>query len=94
MKNIVTATFQPGYTTAKVLGLWQYDYGQILRIQGLELPDTIEIHFSLQEKGGESERQVGVTRDGVTEVAVPNSYLENAGTSRDYSCLVYTSRCV
>ena len=89
MKNIVTATFQPGYTTAKVLGLWQYDYGQILRIQGLELPDTIEIHFSLQEKGGESERQVGVTRDGVTEVAVPNSYLENAGTSRDYSIYAF-----
>lgn len=89
MKNIVTATFQPGYTTAKVLGLWQYDYGQILRIQGLELPDTIEIHFSLQEKGGESERQVGVTRDGVTEVSIPNSYLENAGTSRDYSIYAF-----
>ena len=89
MKNIVTATFQPGYTTAKVLGLWQYDYGQILRIQGLELPDAVEIHFSLQEKGGESERQVGLTRDGVTEVAVPNSYLENAGTSRDYSIYAF-----
>lgn len=89
MKNIVTATFQPGYTTAKVLGLWQYDYGQILRIQGLELPDAVEIHFSLQEKGGESERQVGLTRDGVTEVAIPNSYLENAGTSRDYSIYAF-----
>ena len=89
MKNIVAATFQPGYTTAKVLGLWQYDYGQILRIQGLELPDAVEIHFSLQEKGGESERQVGLTRDGVTEVAVPNSYLENAGKSRDYSIYAF-----
>lgn len=89
MKNIVTATFQPGYTTAKVLGLWQYDYGQILRIQGLELPDAVEIHFSLQEKGGESERQVGLTRDGVTEVAIPNSYLENAGTSRDYGIYAF-----
>ena len=89
MKNIVAATFQPGRTTAKVLGLWQYDYGQILRVQGLELPDAVEIHFSLQEKGGESERQVGLTRDGVTEVAVPNSYLENAGTSRDYSIYAF-----
>lgn len=89
MKNIVAATFQPGYTTAKVLGLWQYDYGQILRIQGLELPDAVEIHFSLQEKGGESERQVGLTRDGVTEVAIPDSYLENAGTSRDYSIYAF-----
>lgn len=89
MKNIVAATFQPGHTTAKVLGLWQYDYGQILRVQGLELPDAVEIHFSLQEKGGESERQVGLTRDGVTEVAVPNSYLENAGTSRDYSIYAF-----
>lgn len=55
----------------------------------MELPDAVEIHFSLQEKGGESERQVGLTRDGVTEVAVPNSYLENAGTSRDYSIYAF-----
>lgn len=33
-------------------GLWQYNYGQKLRIQGLTLPAAVEIHFSLQETGG------------------------------------------
>lgn len=28
-----------------VYGLDQYDYGQVLRIQGLNLPTAVEIHF-------------------------------------------------
>ena len=47
-KKITTAVFEPGSTTANVYGLWQYDYGQVLRIQGLHLPSMVEIHFSLQ----------------------------------------------
>lgn len=39
-----------------VTGLWQWDYGQVLRIQGLNLPKAVEIHFSLQESGGEAKR--------------------------------------
>ena len=35
-----------------VSGLDQYDYGQVLRIQGLNLPTAVEIHFGLDETGG------------------------------------------
>lgn len=35
-------------------GLWQYDFGQVLRIQGGNLKSAVEIHFSLQETGGEA----------------------------------------
>ena len=50
--NITTATFDNDSFTS-VYGVWQWDYGQILRIEGLQLPPVVEVHFSLQEKSGE-----------------------------------------
>ena len=70
-------------------GLWQYDYGQKLRIQGLALPAAVEIHFSLQETGGESVTRVGVTKDGVTDVPIPDSMIENNGANRDYKIYAF-----
>lgn len=70
-----------------VPGLWQYDYGQKLRIQGLSLPPAVEIHFSLQDKGGEAVTRIGTTKDGVTDVVIPDSMLEKE-TSQDY--VLYT----
>ena len=68
----------------RVTGLTQYDYGAVLRIQGLHLPPAVEIHFSLQETGGEAPPRIGVTKDGVTDVTIPDSMLENGDTARDY----------
>ena len=75
------------YTTAS--GLWKYDYGQILRIQGLALPTAVEIHFSKQEKGGESVTRIGTTKDGVTDVVIPDSMLENRDTTADYKIYAF-----
>ena len=60
-----------------VTGLWQYDYGRVLKIQDDGMPTAVEIHFSLQENGGNAVPRVGTTRDGVTEVVIPDSMLEN-----------------
>lgn len=46
---MIVAVYNDG-TFKTVYGLWQWDYGQILRIQGLNLPDFVEVHFALQEK--------------------------------------------
>ena len=87
---MVIVAFQPGekyavnYTT-----LDQYDYGQILRIQGLKLPKTVEVHFSAQETGGTSITRVGVTKDGVTDVLIPDSVLENGDTTQNYSIFAF-----
>ena len=70
-------------------GLWQYDYGQILRIQGLNLPTAVEIHFSLRDSGGDSVTRVGATRDGVTDVVIPDSMLENGGAEGDYKIYAF-----
>lgn len=72
-----------------ISGLWQYDYGQVLRIQGLKLPTAVEIHFSMQSKSGDSVTRVGVTRDGVTDVVIPDSMLENNDINIDYSIYAF-----
>ena len=67
----------------RATGLWQWDYGQRLRIEGLHLPTAVEIHFALTEFAGDAIPRVGTTKDGVTEVVIPDSFLENqtAGAS-------------
>lgn len=73
----------------RVTGLWQWDYGQVLRIQGLNLPKAVEIHFSLQESGGEAKKRVGFTKDGVTDVVIPESMLENEEAIDDYNAYAF-----
>lgn len=84
---MVIANVLNTYTTAS--GLWQYDYGQILRIQNLKLPHAVEIHFSLSERGGQAVTRVGTTRDNVTDVVIPDSMLENDATTMDYKIYAF-----
>lgn len=74
--------------TPHVYGIWQWDYGQILRIQGLTLPSAVEIDFSLNDTGGESTPRIGVTNDGVTDVVIPDSMLEK-DTTQDYCAYAF-----
>lgn len=80
---MIIATFLNCRNNATATGLWQWDYGQVLRIQGLSLPEAVEIHFSLQEKGGEAVTRIGTTKDGVTDVVIPDSMLE-VDTAQNY----------
>ena len=73
---MVTAVFTDNDDCARTYGLWQWDYGQQLRIEGLHLPTAVEIHFALQETGGEAITRVGTTKDGITTVTIPDSMLE------------------
>ena len=79
MDNIVSAKLDSRY--ASTLGVWQYDYGQVLRITGPELPLAVEVQFSLDEKSGETLSRVGTTVDGVTEVKIPDELLTHSATS-------------
>ena len=77
MDNIITATFN-GYTYARTTSLWQYDYGQILQIEGITLPATFEVHFSDQDQEGESLIQIGAVKDKTAQVQIPDSFLRKA----------------
>ena len=80
--NIIQAVLDYRYVDTR--SVWQYDYGQILRIQGKNLPKTVEVHFSLNEVGGDTITKIGVTTDGIAEVQVPDELLENGGTRFKY----------
>lgn len=87
--KIVTARFATDDNYANVYDIYQWDYGQILRIEGLKLPNMVEIHFSLQETSGEAKTRIGVTKDGVTDVVIPDSFLENEGIGDNYKIFVW-----
>lgn len=55
----------------KTAPLYQYDYGQILKFEGVSLPDAYEVHFSNQDAQGTAKAQIG-TADGVE---IPDEYL-------------------
>ncbi len=84
MNNTVIATFPKDTNYISVSGLTQWDYGQTLSIRGLDLPPAAEVHFSLQETGGESLNRIGVTKDGVTEVSIPDSFLGAPDMAQNY----------
>lgn len=81
---MITVVFNSGETRKNAKGLWQYSYGQVLRIQGLSLPPAVEIHFALQEKGGSAVTRIGATENGITDVVIPDSMLKNDGLAADY----------
>lgn len=89
MNNITTAIFDAGTKYTNVVGLWQYDYGQILRIAGLNMPKTVEIHFSLNETHGSSVTRIGITKDRITDVSIPDSMLENENAKQNYNVYAF-----
>ena len=88
MNNIIECKLESTYKEI-FTGIWQYDYGQKLRITGKNFPKTVEIQFSLHEKSGSVITRIGITTDGVTEVKIPDELLKNEGHSQDYSIYAY-----
>ncbi len=87
---MVTAVFESAETYQTVTDeVWQYDYGQILRIEGLDLDSATEIDFSVSEKEGTALSVVGTrTSDGATEVTIPDKILAKKGNG-NYSAYAF-----
>lgn len=87
---MITAIIDAGqHYCQAVSDLWQWDYGQTLRIQGVKLPAAVEIQFSTTERIGETVTRIGVTQEGVTEVPIPDTLLEGGGTTQDYTIYAF-----
>ena len=82
MKTVIAKFTGDNY--ANVYDVYQWNYGQVLRIEGLKLPNMVEIHFSLEETGGKAVPRIGTTKDGATDVIIPDSMLENEGATGTY----------
>lgn len=68
--NVVTAAFGAS-KVVRTRALYQWDYGQILRFAGLDLPEAYTVHFSNQGVGGEAKTMVGNSNG----VDIPDEYL-------------------
>lgn len=87
---MITAGIDAGqHYCQAVSDLWQWDYGQTLRIQGVKLPAAVEVQFSTTERIGETVTRIGVTKEGVTEVPIPDTLLEGGGTTQDYTIYAF-----
>lgn len=69
-------------------GLSQYDYGQTLRIEGLQLPSVVQVHFSLEEMRGTAQIRVGNMVNGAVEVQIPDELLRQE-TKETYSIFAW-----
>lgn len=71
--NIITAKFCSGATQVWASDAWQYDYGQVLQFDGIDLPEAYQVHFSHERMTGETITQIG-NSDGVS---VPDQFFQN-----------------
>ena len=61
---MITAVFNDKMDYTIAYGLWQWDYGQVLRIKGLDFDQiSIEVHFSLSPDNTDSLVTIGVVKD-------------------------------
>ena len=72
--NTVEVEYCGGSKVIRTRSLTQYDYGQVLKIKGVDLPDTFEVHFS-NSLDGEAVSMIG--ENGV--VAIPDECLLVSG---------------
>ena len=73
MSKVMNVSFAGG-TFATTERLWQYDYGQVLQISGLDLPEFYEVHFASSADGN------AVINVGTAEgVAIPDKFLRTHG---------------
>lgn len=88
MDNIIDIELT-GRSTRRDQKLWQYDYGQVLRIAGKEFPKVTEVQFSLQRSGGHTLDRIGTFDKGVLSVQIPNELLQNKGATSDYTIYAF-----
>lgn len=84
MSNIITATFDSGETSVVTTPQYMWAKGQILQIDGLDLPSVYRVNFS-NSASGQAKTQIG-TADGVI---IPNVFFT---TGKDiYAWVVLTA---
>lgn len=76
MSNIIRAVFC-NTTSTSASGLYQYDYGQILKFEGIDLPSTYEVHFC-----NEGEDETITVLGNADGVEIPDQFLTDGAAVR------------
>ena len=72
--RVITASFGEGEHSIMVAPVYQYNYGNIIRFVGIELPYAFEVHFA-NDQYGDSTTSIGSNN----EVEIPDAYLTHDG---------------
>ena len=72
--RIITASFGEGEHNVTVSPVYQYNYGNIIRFEGIALPYAFEVHFA-NDQYGDSTTSIGSNN----EVEIPDTYLTHDG---------------
>ena len=73
---------------AKVENLFKYDYGQILEISGIDLPENFEVHFETDQENAIVVN--GTFSDGVGKVKIPDLCLMDS--KLNFSAWIYVEQ--
>ena len=55
----------------------------------MKIPAAVEVQFSTTERIGETVTRIGVTKEEVTEVPIPDTLLDGGGTTQDYTIYAF-----
>lgn len=80
---MIKAYFENNEASTRAYGLTQWDYGQELRIYGIERLQTAEVHFSIGEKEAEISL-AEIQEDGTISAMIPDKLLEEGLEIRAY----------
>jgi len=82
---LINVIFEGAYSSVTSSPAYLHDYGQVLRVFGLDLPAVVEAHFALEESG-ESVLVMGTYEDGIARIPVPDSLLKEVGS---FFCYIF-----
>lgn len=85
---INTVYFNKGCSFESVHGLYQWSYGQILAINGLESTDNISVQFSMNESGGDAVPVATNVENGTVLAKIPGFVFEKQ-VSVSYSAYAF-----
>lgn len=73
---MIVANFEMGDNEVYTQSITQWDYGRVLRIQGLDLPSVVELHFSINCNDECTVTAIGLKNGEFTEVDIPDKLLQ------------------
>ena len=85
---MVHAEFDECATCTIAAGLTQWDYGQILKISGVDAPAGTEVHYAANRSSCDAIITVAELKEGNLYSAIPNKLLE---TGEDIRAYVYVA---
>lgn len=87
---MIRAMFEENVRKTEARGLVQWDYGQILQIEGLKGIDHAEVHFAVKECSAKAEICIATIEENRILADIPDKL---AGSWKRLDCICVYCRC-